>query len=381
MRNSFEKIPRDPYSEIKFSKKTVVNSAIFYTDIANQKVALITGSSDGFIEVWDEDSKFKELRMDLDYQKKDELMCHYGDEEEGANSSSTLAPSILALAVNSDGTMLASGDSRGSINVWNLKKGSCLRSFDKVHGGAVTCIDFSKDGEESSRILSCSQDGTAREFGLRTSRMLKEFQGHKSFVNCCNYVLTDKLLIVTASADGTIMVWDGRSAELLRSLNPSSSSGSSAIVSLSRDSATTSDINVHTVLHLHTPRNSMIVIPRGPKAYLMTYSGDILRTFTNDVSLTKNNDKKSSSVREDFVRGVVSPSNKWFYAFTEGGMCICFDLANGKVEKMIRDFGIESTGGKTNHELAGVVHHPHKGMLGAYSSSSNLKRGLLMIWK
>lgn len=381
VKNLYEKIPRDPYSEIKFSKKTVVTSATFYTDIANQKVALITGSSDGFIEVWDEDSKFKELRMDLDYQKKDELMCHYGDEEEGTNSGSFLLPSILALTVNSDGTMLASGDNCGSINIWNLKKGSCLRSFEKVHGGAVTCLDFSKDTEESSRILSCSQDGTAREFGLRTSRMLKEFQGHKSFVNCCNYVLADKLLIVTASADGTIRVWDGKSAELLRSLNPSSSSGPSAIVSLSQDSATTSDINVHTVLHLHTPRNSMIVIPREPKAYLVTYSGVILRTFTNDVSLTKNNDKKSSSVREDFVKGVVSPSNKWFYAVTEGGMCICFDLASGKVEKMIRDFGIESTGGKVNHELTGVVHHPHKGLLGAFSSSSNLKRGLLMIWK
>ena len=77
----------------------------------------------------------------------------------------------------------------------------------------------------------------------------------------------------------------------------------------------------------------------------------------------------------------MSPSNKWFYAVTEGGLCICFDLATGRVEKMIGDFGVESTGGKSNFEITCVVHHPNKGMLGAYSSSTGMKRGLLTVWK
>ncbi len=377
IKSAFEKIPLDPYSTIKFSKKTVVTSAIFYADVNNKRTSLITGSSDGFIEVWDEDSKYTDLRMDLDYQKKDELMCHYAEDDE-KNSSTNATPSVLAMTVNSDGTMLASGDSNGSINIWNLQKGTCLRAFEKAHGGAVTCLDFSRDGEESSRILSSSQDGTCREFGLRTRRMLKEFQGHTSFVNTCHYVVSDKLLVVTASADGTVSVWDGRSAELLRVLDPVSASGPSAVVSLSREGASTSGKNIHTVLRLHTPANSMVVIPRGPKAYLVTCSGALLRTFTNDISLTKG-DKNVSS--EDIVAGAVSPTNKWFYAVTDGGTCICFDLASSRVEKIIRDFGIESTGGKSNIEITSLVHHPHEGILGAYSSSSGLKRGLFTVWK
>lgn len=385
-KSSHEKIPLDPYSVIKFSKKTAVTSAAFYVDINAKKTSLVTGSSDGFIEVWDEDSKYTQLRMDLDYQKKDELMCHYADDDDDGNNGgkSSSTPSILALAVNSDGTMLASGDDKGSIQIWNLSKGSCLRSFDKVHNGAITCLDFSKDGEESSRILSASQDGKCREFGLRTRRMLKEFLGHTSFVNVCNYVLADKLLVCTASADSTVRLWDGRSAEILRVLNPISATGPSAVVSSSQQQAVTTDSNIHTVLNLHTPSNAMIVIPRGPKAYLLTHSGVILRTFTNDVSLTKqksNEESSSGGGREDFVAGTVSPTNKWFYAITEGGLCICFDIATGRVEKLIRDFGVESTGGKSNIEITSVVHHPNKGILGAYSSSSSLKRGLLTVWK
>lgn len=395
----YEKIPLDPYSVIKLSKNTIVTSATFYNDLLNQKISIITGSSDGFVEIWDDEFKYTKLRMDLDYQKNDEFMCHYDDDDDdkcdkkekgGDNHNddkNKRMPSILALTINSNGTMLASGDDLGSINIWNLQKGTCLRSFDKVHGGAVTCLDFSKDGEESSRIISGSQDGSCREFGLRTSRMLKELRGHSSFVNCCHYVLSssiggsdDKLLIVTGSADGTVRIWDGKTAEILRVLNPVVATGPSAVLTISQESGVTTDSNIHTVIHLHTPTNSMIVIPRGPKAYLITYSGVIVRTFHNDVSLMKD-EKKSSTIHDDFVAGAVSPSNKWLYAVTCGGLCICFDLASGKVEKLIRDFGIESTGGKINYEITGVVHHPHKGMLGAFSSSSSLKRGLLTIWK
>ena len=142
----------------------------------------------------------------------------------------------------------------------------------------------------------------------------------------------------------------------------------------------TTDSNVHTVIHLHTPANSMVVIPRGPKAYIITYSGVILKTFCNDISLTKD-EKNDSTIHDDFVAGVVSPSNKWLYAVTSGGVSICFDMQSAKVEKIIRDFAIESTGGKGNYEIAGIVHHPHKGILGAYSTSSIQKRGLLTIWK
>ena len=72
----------------------------------------------------------------------------------------------------------------------------------------------------------------------------------------------------------------------------------------------------------------------------MTHNGLILRTFTNDVSLSKQkSDEEASGGRKDFVAGTFSPTNKWLYATTESGLCICFDLASGRIEKLIRDFG------------------------------------------
>jgi len=160
-------------------------------------------------------------------------MYHYSKEKSN-NSNQSLessSPSIHALTVNPDGSMMASGNSNGTIQIWNIKTGNYLRRFERVDGGVITCLDFSRDGEESSRILNSCQDGNCREFGLRTRGILKEFRDQGSFVNTCGYVLINgdtlknrsgmTLLVVTASADGNVRIWNGRTAEVKHVLNPS----------------------------------------------------------------------------------------------------------------------------------------------------------------
>lgn len=392
--NLFEKIPKDPYSTVKLGKHTVVTSCCF---LQNGNVcSLITGSSDGFIEIWDSNSKFTELRMDLEYQKNDELMCHYGDDD----NVESKAPSIHAMTVNTNGTMLATGDSHGSISIWDISTGHCLHTFEKVFGGTITCLDFARDGEDSSRILCSSQDGNCREFGLRTKRLLKEFRGHTSFVNYCSYVITSNkageaepinLLVLTASADSTVRIWCGRSAEVKLILNPMKATGPSAILSLSKETSEESNDreaigrNIHTILPLHTPSNAMIIVPRGPKAYMVTYNGLIIRTFENEVGLIPSKadpgDLETHASKGDIVCATISPSNKWFYAVTDAGVCICFDVASAKIESIIRDFAFETTNGKSKAEISGICHHPLKGVIAAYSSSSVQKRGVLTLWK
>ena len=67
-------------------------------------------------------------------------------------------------------------------------------------GAAVTCIQFSPDG---SKVLTGGHDSTCREFGLLSSRMLKEFRGHTSYVNCCSYiVLPQSVLGFRGDPDG-----------------------------------------------------------------------------------------------------------------------------------------------------------------------------------
>jgi hypothetical protein len=63
-----------------------------------------------------------------------------------------------------------------------------------------------------------------------------------------------------------------------------------------------------------------------------------------------------------------------------------FDILTGKIEKSIRHFGEETTskskdGSKMKAEITGIVHHPQKGILAAFSNDKGQKKGQLQLWK
>jgi len=429
--SAVERIPSRPHQTIRLGKKSYIESACF---LPNGR-GLVTGSSDGFIEVWGEeggsppspskDNKdgdggaaagnadlkksplllatdtidFEKLRTsDLPYQRNDDLMMHES--------------SILAMDVSHDGTLLGTTSSDGTVCVWKILDGKLLRKMERAHGGiggvsdkgaAVTCIQFSPDG---SKILTGGHDATCREFGLLTSRMLKEFRGHKSYVNCCSYVVlphslamaaeggsgssgmgggstsnssnhhgvkSSFLAVVTASADGSVCVWDGRTAEPIREIIPPIPTSTNAVIH-DKDSIAGSK-SIHTVVHLHSPPNTMIVVPRCDRAYLMSYSGAVLRVFTRDDVAQGSN---------DFLAATVSPSNQWLFVAADDGKCVVFDIHSSKVEKIIRSFAEDCSSGRSSEkpcEVSGLVCHPHRGLLGGYSNDKGQKRGILTLWK
>jgi len=384
-----ERIPSRAKQTIRLGKKSYIESAIFLPDGSG----LITGSSDGFIEVWGErtrsgdnesslnsllqnDIDFEKLRTsDLQYQKNDELMMQDS--------------SILAMGISHDGTMLASASSYGDVCVWKIADGRLLRKLERTHGGsgsndrgcAVTCIQFSPDG---SKVLTGGHDSTCREHGLLSSKMIKEFRGHKSYINCCSYVVLPNssivtrsesngernfLAVVTASADGSVMIWNCRSAEPLREIIPPISTSSNR--SIHDTESIFSNRSIHTVIHLHSPPNTMIVVPRSDRAFMMSLSGSILQTYVRD-------DVQDT----ELLAATVSPSNQWLYISANDGKCIVFDLNSGKVEKILTSFTQECVGkSNTNCEISGILHHPHFSFIGGYSNDKSQKRGMLSIWK
>ena len=369
-------IPSKPFTTIKFGKKATAESAIFSPDVdssgtpSTTSFSLVTGSSDGLVELYDAHNKYATLRMDLPYQEKDELMGH--DDS-----------SVLALSASKDGTMLATGDSLGEVKVWSIATGKCLRTISAHDRSAISCVSFSPDG---SHVLTGSQDSNCREFGLRTTRMLKEFHGHSSYIHSCQYVLRNgghHLCVVTSSADGTVRIWNAKTSEVMRVFRPVSlgdsltTVGASLVVDHRSDltSAAGGSPAVHSVLLLHTPAYSMIVVPRGLRAFLVNSHGTVLRTFENDVS----------TGGKVFVAATVSPSNNWLYCVTEGGDCCCFDTVTGRLEKTLRSFADETTSisrdGSTTAEITSLIHHPHKGVLAAFSNDKGQKKGQLVLWK
>ena len=147
-----ERIPSKQLGHIKFGKKSHPECAVFLPD----GQGLATGSSDGFIEIWDP-KKCKLRTHDMPYQQDDDLMLH--------------DTAVLAINFSRDGEMLATGSSDGMVRVWKIMTGKCLRQFERAHSEAISCIAFNIDG---TKVLTGAHDCICREFGLRASKMLKE---------------------------------------------------------------------------------------------------------------------------------------------------------------------------------------------------------------
>ncbi|EME28420.1 transducin family protein / WD-40 repeat family protein [Galdieria sulphuraria] len=149
--------------------------------------SFVTGSLDGFIEVWDFLSG--KLRLDLSYQVTEEFMMH--------------ETSICCLEFSENSQLLASGSIDGQVIVWNFQQGKIIRRF--VLPCQPCCLCF----KENELWVGCS-DGVIRLLGLKSGRILKEYVGHTSFVNHILYWDNNdnkEELMMSASSDGTIRMW------------------------------------------------------------------------------------------------------------------------------------------------------------------------------
>ncbi|GKY97346.1 hypothetical protein MPSEU_000693000 [Mayamaea pseudoterrestris] len=354
-----ESCVKDPYSVIKLGKSVTCGSAVFLPDLSG----LVTGSSDGLIEIWDAAQDYSQLKLDLPYQRE-ELML-------GQDAA------VTALVVSNDCLMLASGSAQGRIAVWRIDTGKCLRTM-VAHEASISSLAFSPD---ASHVLASSSNGLVREFGLRTARMLKEFNGHGSYVSHVSYRLVgQQLLVVTAGGDGMVRLYDSSSQEALRILRPISIGGSmtktgALIVADEQQVGAAGSTGIHTVLHLHTPASTMIFVPRGQRAFLVSYQGLVMRTF------------EAAGVADDkvFVAAALSPSNQLLYCTREDGVCCIFAVQSGEMVETINDFGEQSTrapnGSLTLPEISSMLSHPTKNIIAAYSNDAGQSRGQIVLWK
>ena len=244
-KESEEKLPRKQAGQIKFESASHPETICFSPD----GQSLVTGSIDGFIEVWDADSC--RLRKDLDYQANDQLMMHEDDP-------------VLCCAFSRESDYLASGGKNGMVKVWQLSSGQCVRYLPKAHSQGITHIVFSKDGLQ---LLTASFDGSARIHGLKSGKTLKEFRGHSSFVNCALFS-KDGNSIFTGSSDGSLKGWDVRTSECLTTFRPGQATG-----------VTGKDFSVHTIMLLPNNPDHLVVVAKCPNIFIVTTGGQVLRTL------------------------------------------------------------------------------------------------------
>ena len=321
---------------IKFGKTTEADCVKF----SNDGQYLVSGSSDGFIEIWDYETG--QLRKDLVYQANDALMMH--------------SDAVLCLDFSRDGEFLASGSQSGELKVWKIASGKCVKKIKNCHPSGIGHVNFSSIGLE---ILTCGAGTTEDTFklqGLVSGRTLREFRGHKAQVTVAKYFKDDKY-VISGSSEGEVCVWDSVTSECLTRFSSATSVASSP--------------NLFSVIDLIFPirRSSSVdsVIIASQNMLLREYtlngklvhSADIIEQIQTSESPTRNS-KKSF----EMSGAALSSHGRIVYCCSDTGFLYVVDLDSWRVLKAVQVH---------NSNTKGVSHHPHLNVLATFSSDHSLK--------
>lgn len=176
-------LPRKALSKIDMTKKSHAESGCFSPD-GNY---FVTGSIDGFIEVWNYNTG--KLSGDFEYQKERKFM--------------SCDTAVLSLCFSKNGSLLAAGTQSGQIKLFTFLTGKTVKIIEKAQSKGVISVAFLND---MSGVICGGFDGSIKLFGLKSGRVLKEFYGHTSYVSSLLFNDAGNALI-SASGDGFVRIW------------------------------------------------------------------------------------------------------------------------------------------------------------------------------
>jgi membrane-associated protease RseP (regulator of RpoE activity) len=167
---------------------------------------IVAASSDQTVHMWDarEETIGQEIRR---------LEGHTGE--------------VNSVAFSPDGQTIVTASADQTIRVWDATTGQEIRRLEG-HTGEVNSVVFSPSGQT---ILTASSDQTARVWDAVTGQEIRRLEGHTGEVNSVVFsppqpeeiIPTifglNNHIIVTASSDRTVRVWDAATGQEIRRLD------------------------------------------------------------------------------------------------------------------------------------------------------------------
>ncbi len=121
---------------------------------------------------------------------------------------------VFSVAFSPDGQFVATGDSNGEINLWQVATGTKLLTY-KSHTNWVVSLAFSSNGK---KFVSSSTDYTVRLWDVSTGQCLKTLQEHGDGVWSVAFSPDDRIL-ASGSDDRTVRLWDVSTGQVLKTLS------------------------------------------------------------------------------------------------------------------------------------------------------------------
>eukprot|EP00798_Chlamydomonas_sp_ICE-L_P021429 gene21429-28394_t len=406
-RDEVEAYPTAIHHEIKFAAKSHPEAARFSPD----GTMLVTGSMDGFIEVWD--SATGKLKKDLVYQAEEMFMMHdeavlalnfsrdsellvshqnMEDSNAGqrlrkfdrAHTLDTHASSIPILMPTICIHTTDPGSQDGRIKVWKIRTGQCLRKFDRAHtlGTHASAIPIPMPTICIHTTDPGSQDGRIKVWKIRTGQCLRKFdRAHTQGITCVT-LSKDGSHVLSGSFDGSVRVHGLKSGKMLKEMRGHTSfvndaiysADGSQVISASSDAtvrvwdaktceclqafrppqnASGNEVAINSVHIFPQNMDQVVVCNRSSTVYMMTMQGMVVKSF-------------ASGKREggDFLAACVSPRGDYIYCLGEDSTLYCFAVVTGKLEHVmpVHDKGAIS-----------LALHPHRNLLATWAESGPLK--------
>lgn len=124
---------------------------------------------------------------------------------------------VKSVVFSPDGRMLASGDSEGTIQLWNTDTRQHLKPL-KGHEGPIKAVRSLAFDPAGQILASGSNDSTIRLWDTQTGEHLKTLEGHLGSISSIDFHPTDQIL-ASGSSDETIRFWNPQTGEHLKTID------------------------------------------------------------------------------------------------------------------------------------------------------------------